>query len=113
EASVAESLGSPAEIAETAVREFRRRRNLLSRSRLAAFCTFVLLPLPALCLAWIASLAGLVLLGEILNLLGEILNWLGIPDRSAEHEVTGLQVFLTWLVLIGILVVPAAGVAAL
>jgi hypothetical protein len=37
-----------AEIADTAVREFHRRKNLLSRSWLAAFGTFALLPLPLL-----------------------------------------------------------------
>jgi hypothetical protein len=106
DASVVESLGSPAEIAETAVREFRRRRNLLSRSRLAAFCTFVLLPLPALCLAWSTVVAGLMLLGEILD-------GAGLPDASEWGEVTGGEIILVYLVMYLILLVPAAGVAAL
>jgi len=53
--SITVRLGSPADIAETAAQEFRRRRTLLSRSWLAAFCTFVLLPLPALLLGWLAA----------------------------------------------------------
>jgi hypothetical protein len=106
EARVVESLGSPAAIAETAVREFRRRRNPLSRSRLAAFCTFVLLPLPALCLAWTATFAGLALVGEVLDRVG-------VTDPSANHEVTGLYLFLGTLLLNCVVLAPAAGVAAL
>jgi hypothetical protein len=106
DASVVESLGSPAEITETAVREFHRRRNLLSRSRLAAFCTFVLLPLPALCLAWTAAMAGLMLFGEVLD-------GTAAPDALELGEVTGWEIFLLYLETYVILLAPAAGVAAL
>jgi hypothetical protein len=106
EARVVESLGSPAAIAAMAVREFRRRKNPFSRSRLAAFCTFVLLPLPALCLAWVATFAGLVLMVEVLDRLG-------ITDPSANHEITGLYLFLGCLLLNCVVLAPAAGVAAL
>lgn len=109
EASVVETLGSPAEIAETAVREFRRRRNLLSRSRLAAFCAFVLLPLPALCLAWATSIA-------VLMLGGEVLSWFDMADPPVGEvmpaETTPTEVFAMYAVMIVLLVGPAAGVAA-
>ena len=52
---VAESLGSPAEIAKTAAQEFRCLRTLLSRSWLWWFLQFVLLPLPALLFGWLVA----------------------------------------------------------
>jgi hypothetical protein len=106
EASVAESLGSPAAIADTAVREFQRRRHLLSRSRLAAFCTFVLLPLPAVVLAWAATFTGLVALGYFLN-------WLDVPDPTELRDVTAVEVLVTHLILVVVLIAPPAGIAAL
>ena len=105
EASIAETLGSPAEIAETAVREFRRRKNLLSRSPLAAFCTFVLLPLPALCLAWGAAIAAMLLVGNVFDCLD-------VPDPSASRDVTGTEVLGVFLVLHLLMLLPAAGAAA-
>ena len=104
ETSVAETLGSPAEIAETAVREFRRRRNILSRSRLAAFCTFVVLPVPALCLAWATSFAALFLVGEVVS-------WLDVPDPLRD-EMKAAEVFAVYTVITCLLVAPAAGMAA-
>lgn len=100
DASVVESLGSPAEIAETAVREFRRRKNLLSRSPLAVFCTFVLLPVPALCFVWSAVPIVLMLFGEFLN------------GTTAQPPGTGWQIFLPYVVMYVVLLAPAAGVAA-
>lgn len=105
EASIVETLGSPAEIAQTAVREFRRRRNLLSRSPLAAFCAFVLLPLPVLCLIWTASLAAMLLLSATIS-------WFGVLD-SPVQDVTAGEVFGFYVLFICLLVAPAAGVAAL
>lgn len=61
EANAFETLGSPVEIADTAIREFRQRKGRLARSRLAAFSTFVLLPVPLLIVAWIASLLAIQL----------------------------------------------------
>ena len=49
---VAESLGSPAEIAKTAALEFRRRRTLLSRSWLAAVALFVFTNVLSLCVGY-------------------------------------------------------------
>ena len=103
EAIVIERLGSPEEIADSAAREFRRRRNWWSRSRLAAFCTFVLLPLPALCVAWAAALAGLVAVGSALE-------WLS-PDYWPAQEVSGIDVFMICAVSLAIVLAPAAGVA--
>ncbi|HEY3968648.1 MAG TPA: hypothetical protein VGM05_29135 [Planctomycetaceae bacterium] len=109
DASVAECLGSPAEIADTAVREFRRRRNLLSRSPLAAFCTFVLLPVPALCLAWAATLAAMLAVGAVLD-------WCS-PDSGgqadATQQFTVIEVFIFHVLFIAVLVLPSAGVSAL
>jgi F0F1-type ATP synthase assembly protein I len=105
EARVAESLGSPAVIAETAVAEFRRRRSLLSRSWLAAFCTFALLPLPALCLAWTLTILSL-------QAIAEVCKWCGLPGES-PREITPLLVFVVHVVLAAILVGPASLVAAL
>jgi hypothetical protein len=106
DASVAENLGSPAAIADTAVREFHRRQHLLSRSRLAAFCTFVLLPLPAVCLAWLASLAALALLGFVVD-------QFDTSDTIAPREVTAAEVLIAHLTFTLLLIAPPAGVAAL
>ncbi len=106
DASVAESLGSPTDIADTAVREFHRRKHLLSRSRLAAFCTFVLLPVPAVLLAWVATFAALISLGYVLS-------WLDVPDPTESRDVTAAEVLITHLVLMLILIGSPAGVAAL
>jgi len=104
DASVVESLGSPAEIADTAVREFRRRRNLLSRSRLAAFCAFVLLPLPALVLAWTATFAALVGVGSALESLG-------VPDVEASDAMSPTEILLVHVVTMGVLMAPAVAVS--
>jgi hypothetical protein len=101
DASVAECLGSPAEIAEAAVHEFRRRRNLLSRSWLAAFCTFVLLPLPALLLGWMATL----------HVMGEICEWFGAGEGPIR-EITPSWVFVVHLLLAVLVVAPAATLSA-
>mgnify|MGYP003347744567 CR=1 FL=1 len=63
EGTLVERLGDPVEIAASAAREYGRRRSLLARSPVAAFCTFVLLPLPLALLAWCVALAGLFALG--------------------------------------------------
>ncbi len=108
EATIAESLGSPIEIADTAAREFRRRRNLLFRSRLAAFCTFVLLPLPVLGLTWIASRWwALVLPGMFLNCR------CSNPVSSANPEATKklAERFASLPLRIGICIAASAGIA--
>lgn len=103
DATVAGNLGSPTEIADVAEREFRRRKPLLSRSRLAAFCTFVLLPLPVLCLSWGAAFL-------LLCLLGEGLAELGIHDRFAGHLATPTEQLVARLIMVGIVMIPAAAV---
>jgi hypothetical protein len=105
EANVAEYLGSPADVAESARREYHRRQSLLSRSRLAAFCTFVLLPLPALCLAWGVSFAAAYAFGNVLKKF--------MPDPSAHTVVTETHAVVGQLLLLGILLLPAAFVAVL
>lgn len=107
EASAVECLGSPAQIADSALREFRKRKNLLSRSRVAAFCTFVLLPVPLLCLLWIGSMAMLFLIGNITELCGML------ADAPAVREVTPIEVLACHGITLVILLVPAAGLAAL
>ena len=84
DASVVESLGSPADIADTAVREFRRRKNLLSRSSLAAFGTFALLPLPLLVAGWWITMLTAAASLEIFEF---GLEWIGlIPLAPAWGE---------------------------
>jgi hypothetical protein len=130
EAIAVDCLGSPAEIADTAVHEFRRRKNLLSRSRLAAFSTFVLLPLPLLVVAWLLSMTAT---GISLELAHSGLVWSGVIPASqagtAESEgdyfledqfledrlrnATTFEFTLMHLILTALLFIPAAGVAAL
>jgi len=99
---VAESLGSAAEIAETAAQEFRRRRTLLSRSWLAAFCTFVLLPLPALLLGWLVAWLAVQ----------PIFEWV-CSGEGPVREVTSLRVFGVHVLLVILVAAPAATLAAL
>ncbi|MBS0266588.1 MAG: hypothetical protein JSS02_31950 [Planctomycetes bacterium] len=106
EANVIESLGSPTEIASVAVREFQRRKPLLSRSWVAAACAFVLLPLPALVVGWGLALALAVGIAAGLEKLG-------IPDPAAAHAVSTGLVVGTYVVLYVILLAPAAGVSVL
>jgi hypothetical protein len=117
EANAIECLGNPAEIADTAVREFRRRKNLFSRSRLAAFVTFVLLPLPLLAFAWLASMTAI---SASLECVYAALEWSGqiprAPDDLLEtwfDNATQFEVIAVHLFLIAVLTVPAVGVAAL
>lgn len=105
EANVGECLGSPAEIAESAIREYYRRQSLLSRSRLAAFCTFVVLPLPALILAWVAAIAALAAFGYVLN-------WF-IPDTSSDWKMTPNWAATTLCFMTAYVVLPAAAITAL
>ncbi len=125
EANAIATLGRPAEIAETAVREFRKRKNLLSRSWLAAFSTFVLLPLPLLAAAWFTSMT---VTSCSLELLYSTLQWSGVlPERPDETtDLDDSEFVRTWLceasqteliavhvALLAVLSIPAAGVAAL
>lgn len=100
EARVIEALGSPAEIAEVAVREFRQRRNLF-RSWLATFCTFVLLPVPLLCAVWVA----------VIWICLSAATALGIEERGGGdpsfYEVLAAHAFV-----LAIWLGPAVGVAA-
>lgn len=102
-AHVAESLGSPAEIAESAVREFQRR-NLLNRSRLAAFATFVLAPVPLVIATWAIVLCLLMLIGSL------------IPDEvlAAEkpHTVTAIEVIGVNAFVLALVITPPIVVAA-
>jgi hypothetical protein len=102
DASVIENLGSPEQIADVAVREYRRRKNLLSRSRLAAFCTFVIMPLPALCLLWALVILALVQFGE----------WVDVDPNLGDCEVTPGVVLATHAASLLLLLVPAIGLAA-
>jgi hypothetical protein len=102
DASVIENLGSPEQIAEVAVREYRRRKNLLSRSRLAAFCTFVVMPLPALCLLWALVILALVQFGE----------WAGEDPGPFDYECTPGMVLALHAACLLLLLVPAIGLAA-
>lgn len=106
DATVADCLGSPADIADVAEREFRRRRPLLSRSPLAAFCTFILLPLPALCLGWVLAFLALMAVGELLD-------WCGIADRMQGHLATPMEQFLAHASILCVVMIPAAAVAIL
>jgi hypothetical protein len=103
--SAAECLGSPAEIAETAVQEFRRRRTLLSRSWLAAFCTFVLLPLPALLVGWLAAF-------QAVRLLCYSCEWFRSGDGPVR-EITPSWVLGVNVLLVILVVAPATTLAAL
>ena len=102
-APVAESLGSPAEIADSALREFRRR-NLLSRSRLAAFAMFVLAPIPLMVVAW-----GLLMC--LLGLIAEL-----IPDSVIQDEpyrlITEAQVIGVNAFVLALVICPPIAVAA-
>jgi len=125
EAIAANCLGSPAEIADTALGEFRKRKNLLSRSPLAAFATFVLLPLPLLVAAWLALMT---ISGLSLGALEAGLAWSGILPASstgaADEEVgealggwlrdaNQFELVVVHLLLIAEIAVPAAAVAVL
>jgi hypothetical protein len=105
EASAVDCLGSPAEIADTALREFRRRRNLLSRSRLAAFGTFVLLPLPVWFFSWVVTLV----------LSCKALEWIGLVPAGTigPVDVTLAQIVLTQGTMIVASLAPSAGLVAL
>ncbi|MFN0056066.1 MAG: HAAS signaling domain-containing protein [Planctomycetales bacterium] len=104
EASVLEELGHPTEIADAAALEYGKRP-ILHRSRLAAFLTFVVLPLPALVLGWIAAM---MLLAGIGNVLGG-----SETDSDTVREVTWPMVLGVNLLLAAILVAPATGIVAL
>ena len=119
EAIAVNCLGSPVEIADTAVHEFRRRRNLLSRSWLAAFSTFVLLPIPLLVVAWLVSM--LVVGGSLAGL-----EWCGVLSAAPAGATDPADFLECWLlngsqfefmlvhlITIGVLLIPAAGLAAL
>jgi hypothetical protein len=103
DATAAGSLGSPSDIADVAEREYRRRKPFLSRSRLAAFCTFVLLPLPALLLSWAATFLLLVALAESLK-------WCGVRDPFTGHTATPAQQAAAYAFFLGLLLAPAAAV---
>lgn len=103
--SVAASLGSPTDIAETAVQEFRRRRTLLSRSWLAAFCTFVLLPLPALLLGWLAAFQAARLIYYICESF--------YTGEGTVRGITPLRVFGVHVLLFIQVAAPATAFAAL
>jgi hypothetical protein len=126
EAKAFETLGSPVEIADTAIREFRQRKGRLARSRLAAFSTFVLLPVPLLIVAWLLSLLTVEL---SLVLVDGALAWrsgasaspihgenetesVGIPVQEMFGDLPPAQVVRigNWL-LFSILLVPAVGTA--
>lgn len=103
ESSVAERLGTPAEIADAAVVEYRRRKDLLARSSLAAFCTFVLSPLPALALFW----------GALFAVAGVIVSWLPDEPRDLVREVTPIEVFGAYALVSALLLIPAGILAVL
>lgn len=102
DASVIDRLGSPEQIAEVAVREYRRRKGLLSRSRLAAFLTFVVMPVPALCLLWALIIFTLIQIGE----------WAGLEPGPLDCEFTPGEVLAAHAGSLFMLLVPAAGLAA-
>ena len=103
--SIAVRLGSPTDIAETAAQEFRRRRTLLSRSWLAAFCIFVLLPLPALLLGWLAAF-------QAARLVCYICEWV-YSGEGPVRGITPLRVFGVHVLLVILVVAPATTFAAL
>lgn len=106
EASVAEYLGSPVEVADASEREFRQRKNLLSRSSLATFCTFVLLPLPAFILAMVASMALTFLFGKAIGPF--------IPETWEHPTLTATQASISQIVAGTIyIVLPAMCVVSL
>jgi len=92
---IAESLGSPAEIADSALREFRRR-NLLSRSRLAAFATFVLSPVPLVIACWALVICVFFLVGEMIP---ESVVAAERPRTVTAIEVVGVNAFVLTLVI--------------
>jgi F0F1-type ATP synthase assembly protein I len=99
DANVTERLGSPSLVAESALREYRQRSSVLSRSRLAAFCTFVLSPLPALCLAWIVSMTAIVALGSVWKVF--------IPDPTDRSQITPQLEAIGEAIVIAYVMVPA------
>jgi hypothetical protein len=101
DASVIENLGSPEQIADVAVREYQQR-NILSRSRLFAFCTFVVMPLPALCLLWAIIIFALCAFGE----------WVDIDPVFATSDIAPGEVLAAHGVSLLLLLVPAIGLAA-
>jgi hypothetical protein len=109
EANVIECLGSPEQIADAAVREFRQRKNLLSRSPLAAFCTFVLSPLPMLCLAWLTTALLFALVGEGIDLVFPSID--SVPDSDILNSP--LAVLAAYSAFLAMWLVPAAGLAGL
>jgi len=110
DASVIENLGSPEQIAEVAVREYRLRKNLLSRSPLAAFCTFVVMPLPALCLLWALVILALVQFGEWVDVFGE---WVDVDPNLGDYEITPGAVLAAHAFSLFLLLVPQVCLAAL
>jgi len=102
DASVIESLGHPEQIADVAMLEYRRRKNLLSRSRLAAVLTFLVMPIPALGMLW-----GLVILA-----LCQISEWIDIDPGLAESAFTPGEVLSAHAFSLLLLLVPATGLAA-
>jgi len=106
DANVIECLGSPERIADAAVFEFGRRQILLSRSRTAAICTFVVLPLPLLCLFWGAAVAVLMAIGELFDR----------GNLNPEADSLGVmpwEVLVAHGVLLAVLLIPPIGLAAL
>jgi hypothetical protein len=95
DAHVAERLGSPVEIAESALHEFRQR-SLLNRSRLAAFATFVLSPIPLVVVAW-----GLVfaLVGLLASLVPESVVAAEKPRTVTTAEVLGVNALVLAVVI--------------
>ncbi|MSR58297.1 MAG: hypothetical protein EXS05_11585 [Planctomycetaceae bacterium] len=102
--SVADVLGSPAEIAESAVREFRKR-GLLRRSQLAKIGTFILLPIPLLILGSVAMMLGI-------GALAELYEWAGF-SLTELSEITFAKVMALHVTVLMAILVPAAGLAAL
>ena len=104
DANVSECLGSPERIADAAVAEFRRRENVLSRSRMAAIGTFVLLPLPLLCLCWVVALAALVGIGELGGAWDE--------EAVTDAGISPTDVLMGYSFFLALLVVPPVGLTA-
>jgi hypothetical protein len=105
DASVVETLGSPTEIAKTAVREFRRRGSLLSRSRLAAILTFVLLPLPLWLFSWVMASV----------LFARSLEWIGVVRATATIAggESWIEIMAANFAIIIAAVAPSAALVAL
>lgn len=106
DANVVEILGNPAAVAESAVREFRKR-GLLRRSQLAKIGMFVLLPVPLLVLGAVAALFAIA--GTM-----ELCEWAGLfsPNQFDDPNVFANHLLLKVLLMLAVLV-PAAGVSAL